>query len=989
MALPLVGIASLVGRLGIGAAAKRFGKRAVRQYLSSRRNNEKATDAWEGLKSKKLNIEEAEPLREKLKFIARGGREKGESLFQKNIDAVKEKTRPMMEKVLRGEATPSQYDKLVDSLNPIKPFAYLPKITSPREMLAALKQSGQRAKIVGDKVSIKDGEKVGARLDIPAYSEVGQWVNAIHDLGPGKKPKGYSAFTYLKAGKDGKDKVKFGSHSEHALRIAEGKQAKFPFAQVEGYYENISPKKMKNLAEEALKDSLGKNPTWTQVSFNPLRSGRYLNRIDPDKIIEEADEYIQVGPLVLAKNARMVSRSALNAGKYNKKINYREKLGLTPDEDMKGIFAKLKKDEVLDKKLFTFEEGGIVDLEPNMEDEMMDREMMDRSAQELASKGRYGDSMLVHMAPEEVAGIASLGGVSMNPETGLPEMFKFKDFIKFAAPIALSVALPAYGAAAAQGLGAGTAAVGGVGGQGLAGFLSKTAGKAILSGLGSGIGSLMTGSNRDEALASGMTAGLTYGLASKAGQAMQGQQQQVLPGAKQQIIRETGAQSMDPSSVNVAPKPTMADALSRNQSSAVGGASQPASIVSGRFADPSGGEYGNLMKQAAENQGFYTQSGDATMFKPDLSTPPKPSMYARTVGGLGGYGNIVPGVLAGGAGAMAGMPRDEEEERRKRKEIELARPYSDPVTYPGMGYGSGEYGYFGPNYGLYAKEGGHIKQMQEGGAVDTTTGADIPMSAFSGDLMSFAPAIAGGANYGIGAMPTAMDSSEYNYGVAPNMGGYDYRSFIPADYQSAVGAGSAPSVVGSGEQVTGNPNVLEDIKKTTKSAGVGSFKPYTKWTSVSKLGMRANDPARSNRMFRDVVSGYTASGEPIYTRETKYRVAGTGVGTPYNVAQYKYGTMPIKFQEGGITSLPQTEGQVEGNGDGMSDEVYGDIENQQEVALSKDEFIVPADVVSGLGNGSSNAGASKLYEMMARVRKARTGKESQPEEIEAEEFMPA
>ena len=95
------------------------------------------------------------------------------------------------------------------------------------------------------------------------------------------------------------------------------------------------------------------------------------------------------------------------------------------------------------------------------------------------------------------------------------------------------------------------------------------------------------------------------------------------------------------------------------------------------------------------------------------------------------------------------------------------------------------------------------------------------------------------------------------------------------------------------------------------------------------------------------------------------------------------------MQEGGIASIPQTEGQVDGNGDGMSDEVYGDIENQQEVALSKDEFIVPADVVSGLGNGSSNAGASKLYEMMARVRKARTGKESQPEEIEAEEFMPA
>ena len=132
---------------------------------------------------------------------------------------------------------------------------------------------------------------------------------------------------------------------------------------------------------------------------------------------------------------------------------------------------------------------------------------MDKTAQELASKGRYGDSMLVHMAPEEVAGIASLGGVSMNPETGLPEMFKFKDFMKFAAPIALSVAMPAFGAQAAAGAGLGTAATASGAGTGLAGFLSGTAGKAVLSGLGSGLGSLLTGSNRDEALSSGMTAG--------------------------------------------------------------------------------------------------------------------------------------------------------------------------------------------------------------------------------------------------------------------------------------------------------------------------------------------------------------------------------------------------------------------------------------------------------------------------------------------------
>jgi hypothetical protein len=609
---------------------------------------------------------------------------------------------------------------------------------------------------------------------------------------------------------------------------------------------------------------------------------------------------------------------------------------LTPDEDMKGIFGKLKKEGELDNKLFTFEEGGIVDLEPNMEDEMMDREMMDRSAQELASKGRYGDSMLVHMAPEEVAGIASLGGVSMNPETGLPEMFKMRDFMKFAAPIALSVALPGAGAALGSGALSGTAA---------GTFLSGAVGQAALAGLGSGLGSLMTGSNRDEALQSGLTAGLTYGLASKAGQAMQGGEK-TLPGADVTKQVQQGASDAATKGaldqVNVAPKvdpKQQFGAGSTQFGDYFGGqmARQPASIASGPFstANATSGEYGNLMKQAADNQGFYTQSGDATMFKPDLSTPPKPSMYSRAIEGLGGYGKVVPGVLAGGAGAMAARPIEEEE--RRRKEIEMAKPWSQPATYPGAGYGSREYSYFGPNYGLYAKEGGHIKQMQEGGAVETTTGADIPVSAFGGDLMSYAPAITGGVNYGIGAMPTAM-------------GGYDYRSFVPADYQSPVGISS----LGSGrEQVIGDPNALQTIQKDI-----------------------AREEAEKD-IYLTLLGGKKIKVPPGMLK----RRHG-------NAGRLKEGGL-IGMQEGGITSLPQTEGQVDGNGDGMSDEVYGDIENQQEVALSKDEFIVPADVVSGLGNGSSNAGASKLYEMMARVRKARTGKESQPEEIEAEEFMPA
>jgi hypothetical protein len=57
--------------------------------------------------------------------------------------------------------------------------------------------------------------------------------------------------------------------------------------------------------------------------------------------------------------------------------------------------------------------------------------------------------------------------------------------------------------------------------------------------------------------------------------------------------------------------------------------------------------------------------------------------------------------------------------------------------------------------------------------------------------------------------------------------------------------------------------------------------------------------------------------------------------------------------------------------------------------LSDGEFVVPADVVSGIGNGSSDAGANKLEGMMDRVRKLRTGGKTQPPAIPDEMMLPA
>jgi hypothetical protein len=74
----------------------------------------------------------------------------------------------------------------------------------------------------------------------------------------------------------------------------------------------------------------------------------------------------------------------------------------------------------------------------------------------------------------------------------------------------------------------------------------------------------------------------------------------------------------------------------------------------------------------------------------------------------------------------------------------------------------------------------------------------------------------------------------------------------------------------------------------------------------------------------------------------------------------------------------QTEGMVDGNGGGMDDQVMGMIGAQRPVAVSPGEYIIPADVVSGLGDGSSKSGADILDELSQAVRMTRTGTTEQP-----------
>ena len=93
------------------------------------------------------------------------------------------------------------------------------------------------------------------------------------------------------------------------------------------------------------------------------------------------------------------------------------------------------------------------------------------------------------------------------------------------------------------------------------------------------------------------------------------------------------------------------------------------------------------------------------------------------------------------------------------------------------------------------------------------------------------------------------------------------------------------------------------------------------------------------------------------------------------------------FARGGKINMAKGR-YLQGNTDGMADKIPARIGKKQPAALSHGEFVVPADVVSHLGNGNSDAGAKKLYQMMDRIRVARTGNKQQGKQINPDKFMP-
>ena len=215
-----------------------------------------------------------------------------------------------------GEITQQDYLRAVRENMPIKPFDVVPEIPSVIDVAASLTSDKVAKGIIGVNKELEDGYYVGLRLDIPAYDTYDTWVVSVHQ---GKRAEERTPFLGGRAVGYGQTAVitnaTFDSTPLAALNIARGK-GKQTIARMFGDWKNESPESVYQRAVEIMEGpeynsdykEIGKMEGWVQVGMNPFRHSWFYDKRD-GRPLAEASEIIQVGALVLAKDAVKVSEA--------------------------------------------------------------------------------------------------------------------------------------------------------------------------------------------------------------------------------------------------------------------------------------------------------------------------------------------------------------------------------------------------------------------------------------------------------------------------------------------------------------------------------------------------------------------------------------------------------------------------------------------------------------------------------------------------------
>jgi hypothetical protein len=233
------------------------------------------------------------------------------------------------------------------------------------------------------------------------------------------------------------------------------------------------------------------------------------------------------------------------------------------------------------------------------------------------------------------------------------------------------------------------------------------------------------------------------------------------------------------------------------------------------------------------------------------------------------------------------------------------------------------------------------------------------------DMMRPQPAVFPGGPGGIGMQPqlAVMPRTMAEGGVARFAKGTSKDRDSYEDFQSyyAMMEGQKPSEPKAPSYV-GSVGIAEDND------------PDTKYQDALTAAL-----IRQGKIDKRANMGIPALKRPTPMGTINLAPPGTQQAASGGIMGYNLGG----YADGGNPRL------LKGPGDGMSDNIPAVIGRRQPARLADGEFVVPADVVSHLGNGSTDAGAKKLHEMMDKVRVARTGKKKQAPAVKPKKYMPA
>jgi len=568
----------------------------------------------------------------------------------------------------------------------------------------------------------------------------------------------------------------------------------------------------------------------------------------------------------------------------------------------------------------------------------------------MALKGRMGDTELVHMSKPEIAGLASLGKLTINPSTGLPEAFSLKGLLPVAGALAGSVLFPPL-----------------AGSLGMSSLATGFLGSSIGAGLGGFAGGLLGGQSTGDALLGGAMSfgtGMLLGASGLTGQSMIGTE------AANQAATAAAA-GAEAAGSGITTQPALSG-MTYGEGMLPGGYDAytqlakelPSGITAGEVPLMTPIPVAQPAPVSPGSPGIKPEPPKELSWWDKYISPDRPSL-AADASIIEKYTPIA--AVGTGALGLAGLAMEPGEAPDTTQQMAMMAPRET-------------------GYGTQRLVGGTPRgnvPISEQAALDVALGRSPKEPYLDPYRYAAQGGLVGLANGGMPSSQSAFSNTmDLNYNNQPSLR-QNAANQAMGMFKSATGNTASTNPMIDMVEKSGAMDLrnLFNLEQTMRQQP----QMVQQFLGQGQTPTPVAQQAQLQQQPRQQVLPYGLTSQPAAMQQT---------GTPIGQGGKGFGNLS-GLAEGGEVAQPETpegngkyfEGRVvseTGGADGMSDDVLFEVEgdNPDKALLSRDEYVIPADVVAILGNGSSNAGSEKLDQIIRSIRKKAYDTEKQQKQVD-------